>query len=201
MSASRLLSSQGTLVTTVWPAARRWQSRLLLALIGSLALALSAKVQVPMLPVPITLQTLVLQMMAVLLGGSTAMAAVGAYLLEGAAGLAVFAGTPEQGIGIAYMAGPTGGYLAGFLLAAGLMGWLAELGWDRSVAKALGLGVLGNAMILICGALWLSHLIGPERAIAAGVVPFLWPSLVKIAAAAAFTAGLWSILGRRRPSV
>lgn len=198
MSVSRPVSSTATLVATVWPAAQRWPSRLLLALVGSLALALSAKVQVPLGQVPLTLQTLVLQMMAVMLGGWTAMAAVAAYLLEGTAGLAVFAGTPEHGLGIAYMAGPTGGYLAGFLLSAGLMGWLAERGWDRSILPALGLGVLGNAVILASGAGWLSHLIGWERAVSAGVLPFLWPSVIKIGAAAAFTAGLWSVFGRRQ---
>ena len=104
----------------------------LLALAGSLLLTLSAKVQVPFYPVPITMQSLVVLCLGATLGARLGAATVVLYLLEGALGLPVFAGTPERGIGLAYMAGPTGGYLIGFVAAAYLVGLLAERGWDRS---------------------------------------------------------------------
>jgi biotin transport system substrate-specific component len=103
-----------------------------LVLIGSLLLTLSARVQVPFFPVPMTLQVLVVLLIGVAYGPRLAGATLAAWLAQGAAGLPVFAGTPEKGLGLAYMAGPTGGYLAGFLVAAILVGWLAERGWAQS---------------------------------------------------------------------
>ena len=79
------------------------------------------------------------------LGGAT----VALYLAEGAIGLPVFAGTPEKGIGLAYMAGPTGGYLLGYLVAAVVVGWLAEKGWDRNVFTTLAAMIIGTAIILL----------------------------------------------------
>jgi biotin transport system substrate-specific component len=102
--------------------------QVLLAIAGSLLLWVSAKVQVPFWPVPMTMQTFVVLGLGAAFGWRLGMATVALYLLEGAMGLPVFAGTPEKGIGLAYMAGPTGGYLAGFVVAAGITGWLAEKG-------------------------------------------------------------------------
>ena len=114
-----------------------WRDRTLLrnvALIiaGSLLLTLSAKIKVPFYPVPMTMQTLAVMLIGFTFGWRLAGAAVLFYLAQGALGLPVFLlGTPEKGIGLAYMMGPTGGYLLGFVLAAVLCGWLAERGWDR----------------------------------------------------------------------
>ena len=95
-------------------------------LIGNLLLILSAKIQIPFWPVPMTLHTLAVFFLAATLGPRLGFAAMAAYLTAGALGMPVFSGTPERGIGLAYMAGPTGGYLAGYLLGAGLTGWLAQ---------------------------------------------------------------------------
>ncbi|MFZ1681864.1 MAG: biotin transporter BioY, partial [Rhizobiaceae bacterium] len=105
--------------------------RAVLVVAGSLALWASAKFQVPFYPVPMTLQTLVLFLIAATYGPRLAVATVGLYLVEGAVGLPVFAGAPEKGIGLAYMAGPTGGYLAGYLAAAGLVSLAVARGWAR----------------------------------------------------------------------
>jgi biotin transporter BioY len=100
---------------------------LVAAVVGGVCLlTLSAKLQVPFYPVPMTMQTLVVLMIGMAYGRMLGTATVVAYLLAGAAGLPVFAGTPERGIGLAYMTGPTGGYLLGFLIASWLMGMLAD---------------------------------------------------------------------------
>ena len=109
---------------------------ILLVVVGSLFLAASAKIQVPFYPVPMTMQTFVVLFLGFALGSRLGALTVVVYLLEGAAGLPVFAGTPEKGIGIPYMLGPTGGYLVGFVLAAWAVGALAERGWGRSLPRA-----------------------------------------------------------------
>ena len=146
----------------------------LMIVVGSILLAVSAKVQVPFFPVPMTMQVLVVLLIGVTLGPRLAGATVAAYLLQGAAGLPVFAGTPEKGIGLAYMAGPTGGYLAGFFVAAAAVGWMAERGWDRDPLRLLATGIVGLAAIYALGLLWLGVLIGWDQPVLAyGLWPFL----------------------------
>ena len=116
-----------------WPRLRSRRAPLLLAraalaFVGTLVLVVSAKVEVPFYPVPMTLQTLAVLTLGALFGARLAAATVALYLGEGLIGLPVFAGAAA---GPAYLAGPTGGYLVGFLLAAALVGWLAERGWTR----------------------------------------------------------------------
>lgn len=157
---------------------RAWQAALVIA--GVVLIALSAKLQVPFWPVPMTMQTF-----AVLMIGATCGARLGgttllAYLAAGAAGLPVFA----TGAGPVYMMGPTGGYLLGFLLAAVLVGHLADRGLVRNFVSAVAVLLAGLAVIYILGAGWLATLIGFEKAIAAGVVPFLPAEVLKMALAA-----------------
>src|SRR5438105_6246866 len=97
---------------------------------GVLLLTLSAKIQIPLWPVPMTMQTYVILVIAMAYGTRLGVATVMAYLIAGAIGLPVFAGTPEKGAGVPYMLGPTGGYLLGFLVSSFLMGELARRGWD-----------------------------------------------------------------------
>lgn len=170
-----------------------------LVLAGSLLLALSAKAQVP-LYVPITLQSLVVLVLAASFGARLAALTIGLYLLQGAAGLPVFAGTPEKGIGLAYMMGPTGGFLVGFLLAGLLVGWLAERGMTRNVPRAILTMALGHAVLFACGILWLSRLIGFEAAFAVGFAPFYAATAIKTALAAALLpAAHWAVdrMGRK----
>lgn len=154
----------------------------LVALAGTLLLAISAKIQVPFYPVPVTMQTLVVLMLGMTLGSRLAFATLALYLAEGMAGLPVFAGTPEKGIGLAYMMGPTGGYLLGYLIAATLTGWLAERGLDRSLPKAALALVLGNVAIYVPGVLWLGAVIGWDKPVLAyGLTPFLLGDALKLA--------------------
>ncbi len=169
-----------------------------LALAGSVLIALSAKIQVPFWPVPMTMQTFAVIVLAMAFGARLGAATVALYLFEGALGLPVFAGTPEKGIGLAYMAGPTGGYLAGFLAAAWFAGWMAEKGWDRTVLKAAAVNALATAVIFACGLSWLAVLIGPVKAVAVGLTPFLAASAFKIALGGAVMPLAWSFARRLR---
>lgn len=161
------------------PLAERIAIALFLALLGSLILAASARIQVPFWPVPMTMQTLVVLVLAMLLGAGLGCGVIVLYIAEGMLGLPVFANTPERGVGIAYLLGPTGGYLFGFALAAYVAGWLAERGYT-GVVRAIAVQALGTAIILACGWAWLGLQIGHEKAFAAGVLPFLVSSAVKI---------------------
>jgi biotin transport system substrate-specific component len=179
-----------TIVDVLWPAsgAPRMLRAVLLALLGSALLTVSAKVQVPFYPVPMTLQTLVVLLLGLALGWRLAFATVLLYLAEGAIGLPVFAGTPGKGIGLAYMMGPTGGYLMGFAFAAAVTGWIA--GHQRDLLALVGAVTAGTATIWVLGLLWLATLVGFQQAIALGLMPFLLGDVVKAALAVALgTAG------------
>jgi len=152
-----------------------------LALVGSALLAISAKVQVPFWPVPMTMQTLVVLLIGAHGGVRLAAATVLAYLLEGAAGLPVF----STGAGLAFMAGPTGGYLAGFLFAALIAAYAVEKGFAKTLIRAAGVFIIADTLILALGFAWLSTLIGAEKALAVGVIPFLPAEALKIALATA----------------
>lgn len=162
--------------------------------LGSLLLAASAKVQVPFWPVPMTMQTFVVLVLGMTCGARLAMLTVLAYLAQGLAGLPVFAGAMA---GPAYMAGPTAGYLVGFVVAAGVIGLLAERGWDRSALKAFAAMSIGHALIFVFGVAWLSTLMGLEKAIAVGVTPFIAATVLKSALGMAVMVVAWSVLRRR----
>ena len=165
---------------------------------GSLLLTLSAKVQVPFYPVPMTMQTLVVIGLGLALGPVRGAAAVALYLLQGALGLPVFAGTPEKGIGLAYMMGPTGGYLLGYLPAALLAGWLAERGWDRNVFSAMAAALLAGAVIYLPGLLWLGSVIGFDKPILAfGLYPFILGDITKAMLAALAFPAAWKWLSAK----
>jgi biotin transport system substrate-specific component len=166
-------------------------------LFGVCLLTLSAKLRVPFWPVPMTMQTLVVLMLGMACGPRLGAGAVVAYLLVGAAGLPVFAGTPERGIGLAYMMGPTGGFLMGFVLAAWITGALAERGWDRSVPWCAAAMLAGTVVIFVLGLAALIPITGLSRAIETGLVPFLASSALKIALGAVAMPVIWRVLGRR----
>jgi biotin transport system substrate-specific component len=163
---------------------------------GVLLVTLAAKVQIPFWPVPMTLHTLAIMALAVGLGPRFAVATMLGYLAAGAAGLPVFSGTPERGIGLAYMAGPTGGYLAGYLLAAGLTGALAA---GRGLLGRVAAMLAGLAVIYALGLAWLALFVPADRVIALGLLPFLLGDLVKIglvAAGSSVLPGLRRVLAR-----
>lgn len=172
-------------------------TKLLLVLFGTLLLTLSAKVQIPFWPVPMTMQPFVVLLIGMTYGARLGGAAILVYLCEGALGLPVFAGTPERGLGLVYLAGPTGGYLAGFLLAAVLVGWMGERGWRRSAWRVAAATGIGHVTILAAGMVWLASLIGWAKAWQFGVAPFL-PSTVVNAALGVATVQLLSRVSIRR---
>ena len=178
-----------------------------LCLAGALLLTLSSKVSVPLLPVPMTLQPLAVLCIGAAYGTRLSVLTVVAYLLSGICGLPVFANTPPLPAGPLYLLGPTGGFLLSYIPAAAFMGLVAEAKLDRSFATMLPCALLANAMILICGFLWLAfaanvgasgHGIGMAAAWSNGVAPFLLGNVLKAALAAAILPATWALLGARQ---
>ena len=159
-----------------------------LVVFGSLLLAVSAQFKIPLYPVPVTGQTLVVLLIGMTYGPRLGGITLAAYLFEGALGLPVFAGGAA---GVAVLMGPTAGYLFGFLLAAIAMGYLAERGMGRTVVSTIAAMVIGNCVIYLCGALWLANFIGFGQAIAAGVLPFLYGDALKLVVAAGLMPWAW----------
>jgi len=152
---------------------------------------------VPFYPVPMSMQTFVLLVLAMAYGWRLGAATIVLYLAEGAAGLPVFAGTPEKGIGLAYMMGPTGGYLAGFVLAVVVCGWLAERGWDRNPLMTALAMLAGNIAIYLPGLYWLGTLLGWDKPILEwGLYPFLLGDITKLVLAALVMPGAWMLVRR-----
>lgn len=165
-------------------------SQLALILAGTALLALSAQFafRIPISPVPVTGQTLVVLMIGMAYGSRLGFATVCAYLLEGGMGLPVFA---NGAAGWPVLIGPTGGYLIGFAAAAFVLGLLAERGFGRGpVSTALAM-LVGTAVIYLCGATWLGQFIGMEKAVAAGVLPFLYGDVLKLVVAAGLMPLAW----------
>ncbi len=165
---------------------------------GSLLIALSAQVKVPLpfSPVPVTGQTFAVLMIGALLGSRRGSLCALLYIIQGAAGLPVFA----FGGGPAVLAGPTGGYLAGFVLGAYVTGFLAERGWDRRVSTTILAMVLGNLGIYSFGLVWLCFLMGIGRAVlVVGLYPFIIGDLLKIVLAAVVLPSAWKLLGKINP--
>jgi biotin transport system substrate-specific component len=190
-----------TLAATLWPADEshaRLVRGVLLMLTGTVLLTLSAKLKVPFWPVPMTMQTFAVLLIGAAYGWRLGAATIALYLAEGAMGLPVFAGTPEKGIGLAYMLGPTGGYLVGFVVAAAVAGWLAERGFDRSRATTALAMLAGTALIYLFGFAWLAHLIGFDKAMRFGVLPFLLADALKLLLATFVLPLSWTLIARHR---
>ena len=170
----------------------RLLTHLLLALIGSVFLIISAKVQIPFYPVPMTMQTLVVLMIGMSYGAPLAASTVFLYLFQGAIGLPVFA----TGGGLAYMMGPTGGYLVGFFLSAILLGLLASNGWGKTWQTTAVAMILGVGVIFAIGVSWLGVFIGFEAAIINGFLPFIYADFLKIIIASFAMPTAWSVVDR-----
>ncbi len=193
-----LQANHATLIQTTLTTHSSILTKIMLAVVGSLALWASAKISIPFYPVPMTMQTYVVLVIGMSFGWKLGGATILLYLAEGALGLPVFAGTPEKGLGVAYMMGPTGGYLLGFLVAAMTVGWLAERGYDRKLLPALFSMTLGTGLIFLIGYLWLGTVIGWDKPILSlGVTPFLFGDLLKISLAATTLSLTWKFLDRK----
>jgi len=189
-----------TLVDACWQKESAFIRNIVLAVAGSIVLWISAKIQIPFYPVPVSMQTLVVLMIGMAFGWKLGASTIALYLAEGFAGLPVFAGTPEKGIGIAYMAGPTGGYLFGFVIAAAAVGWLAERGFDRSIMLTAVAMLVGSVLIYIPGIAWLGSIVGWDKPVMQwGMLPFLYGDALKLLLAALLMPALWKLIGWKSP--
>jgi biotin transport system substrate-specific component len=191
-------ASMPTIADAIWPARQNeFVRNATLMVFGFCLLTLSAKIQVPLWPVPISMQTFAVLVIGMAYGWRLGAATVLSYLIAGASGLPVFAGTPERGIGLLYMMGPTGGFLVGFLIAAAVVGYLAERGWDRSFLGTGAAMIVGHAIISLLGVVWLAKAFGVPKAIEVGFTPFLWAGLLKTILGVACMPLIWKLIGRR----
>ena len=167
----------------------------LTVLAGVAILTASAKITVPFWPVPMTLQTMAIMAIALATGPRVACATVLGYLATGAAGLPVFAGTPERGIGLAYMVGPTGGYLLGYLIASWLVGTLVQ---GRSTLARFGIMMAGMVPVYVLGLAWLAAFVPLEKVAEYGFTPFILGDTIKIALVALGSAACTRFVKRNK---
>ncbi|MEO0359020.1 MAG: biotin transporter BioY [Pseudomonadota bacterium] len=180
---------------------------------GIAALWASAKFQVATQPVETTLQLLVVMVIGASYGPRLAFATVAGYVALGLYGLPVFAGTPHKGIGLAYILGPTGGYILGFMIAAYVVGLLAKAGWDRNPISMAGAMAVGILCVYIPGVIWLSSgfnllasLAGQDSFMgygwanwyAYGVKTFIWVDALKLVVAVVAFPLIWKLVGDAR---
>ena len=189
---------QPTYADLIRPSTRTRQIALdiLLVIAGSLLVALlsQVRVQAGFSPVPITGQTLAVLLVGATLGSRRGALAMLTYLAEGAIGLPVFAGAG----GAARLVGPTGGYLVGFVVAAFIVGWLAERGWDRRPLTTALAMLAGNSTIYLFGVSWLAIMVGSDKALPMGLYPFIVGDVLKLALAMALLPAGWWLVGANR---
>ena len=151
---------------------------LFLAILGTILLAISSKIKIPFWPVPMTMQTFVVLLIGIVYGWKLGLFTISLYLLEGIAGIPVFAGTPEKGMGIVYFTGPTMGYLIGFLISAFFAGFLS---FDNNFLKNFIKLTFSVSFIYVLGLIWLGTIIGWDKPVfSLGAKPFLLAELFKV---------------------
>lgn len=184
--------------------AAKLATNLATVVLGTLVITIAAKINVPVWPVPVTLQGLAIAALAAAFGARIGVATVALYLLQGAMGLPVFA----TGGGLPYLIGPTGGFLLGFLFMAGIIGYAADRGASSKPLTLFGAMLIGDAVLLALGFAWLLLLSGQAgwidqtnvlaSAWAKAVQPFLVWDVLKMALAALTVTGAWGLMGRKR---
>lgn len=173
--------------------------KVVLVMAGIAFLAIAAKIKVPMFPVPMTMGTFAVLTMGAAYGERLGLVTILGYMLIGALGFDIFAGSSAENFGLTYMKGGTGGYLVGYVLAVIALGTLARAGWDRSALKMAGAMLLGNALIYVPGLIWLGMLYGWDKPILQwGLTPFLLGDVLKLAMAAIILPFAWKMVGRAR---
>ncbi|MEX0371190.1 MAG: biotin transporter BioY [Tateyamaria sp.] len=170
-----------------------------LVVLGIALLAVAAKIKVPMWPVPITMGTFAVLTIGAAYGARLGLVTILGYMLVGALGFDVFAGSSAEKFGLTYMMGGTGGYLVGYVLATFALGVLAQRGWDRSVVWMALAMLIGNVLIYVPGLAWLGQLYGWDKPILEwGLTPFLIGDALKLALAALVLPAAWKLVGRAR---
>lgn len=173
--------------------------RVAMVVLGIFALAATAKIQVPMIPVPMTLTTFAVLTIGAAYGPRMGLATIIGYLLVGMLGFDIFAKSSAELNGLEYMMGSTGGYLVGYVLATAALGFAARKGWDRNIFKMAGAMLAGNVLIYIPGILWLAHLYTWEKPIIEwGLTPFIYGDLTKLVLAALIVPAVWKLVGKAR---
>jgi biotin transport system substrate-specific component len=183
-----------TIVDTLWPRTGLLRDIACIG-IGALLTAWLTRIEIPLMPVPITGQTLAVLLVGALLGSKRGALSMIVYLGSGLMGAPVFS---NAGWGLHHLSGPTGGYLVGFVSAAFFVGWLSERGWDRKVLTTVFAMILGMVVIYLMGCLWLLHFVGWEAVLRVGVFPFLIGDGLKIAIAAMALPSGWALFGLPR---
>jgi biotin transport system substrate-specific component len=171
--------------------------------LGTLLITICAKINVPVWPVPVTLQGFAIAALSAAFGLRIGVATVALYLLEGAFGLPVFA----TGGGLAYLAGPTGGFLIGFLLLAAIVGYAADRGASGKPLTLFAAMLVGDAVLFVLGFAWLVLMAGQAQwidqanvvasAFAKAIQPFIIWDILKMALAALTVTGAWNLLSKR----
>lgn len=172
-----------------------------LVVLGIALLAVAAKIKLPIWPspVPITMGTFAVLTIGAAYGARLGLATILGYMLIGALGFDIFAGSTAETAGLTYMMGGTGGYLLGYVAATLMLGTLAERGWDRSVMWMALAMLIGNALIYVPGLLWLGQLYGWDQPILAwGLTPFLIGDALKLALASSLLPLVWKLIGDAR---
>jgi biotin transport system substrate-specific component len=181
MSANTLTFSH--YVKLLWSARKTCLQEIALIIAGSLLIAFSAQISIPLQPVPITFQSTTVLLVGVLFGPWRGSAVVALYLLEGAIGMPVFA---SFSAGLAVFLHPSAGYLLGMLPAAFMTGYLTQKGWTRNILTSFVAVTLGDMLIFAAGLAMLAYFMGIQNAIIYGLLPFAVTELVKLAALAVF---------------
>lgn len=179
--------------------AARIVRQVMLVALGIAALTLAAQIKVPMWPVPATMGTFAVLTIGAAYGARLGLVTILTYMALGALGADVFAGSSPESNGLEYMAGPTGGYLVGYVLATALLGALARRGWDRSVGLMALAMLLGNLVIYVPGLAWLFQLYGWDPSLFwSGMGKFLIGDAMKLALAALLLPAAWRVVGSAR---
>ncbi len=172
-----------------------------MVILGIMALAILAKVKVPMWPVPITMGTFAVLTIGATYGPRLGLTTILGYMIIGALGFDVFAGSTAENAGLTYMMGGTGGYLVGYVLATLALGFAARAGWDRSVLLMAVALLIANALIYLPGVAWLTVLYEGKTlawAVEVGLTPFVIGDALKLGLAALLVPGLWKLIGNAR---
>ncbi len=196
-----LVANDKVLVETfgVTEGANKMIKQIALVIVGIAALAVFAKIKVPMWPVPITMGTFAVLTIGAAYGPRLGLATIMGYMIIGALGFDIFANSTAELNGLTYMMGGTGGYLVGYVLATLALGFAARRGMDRSMGKMALAMLIGNAIIYIPGLLWLVQLYGLDQPILEwGFTPFVIGDALKLALAAVMVPGLWKLIGNAR---
>lgn len=183
-----------TIYTRTFPRAAGWLRDLTLIILGALFVAALAQVEIPLpfTPVPITGQTFGVLLVGAALGSKRGAASLASYVALGIFGFPFFAGGAH---GLEIVIGATGGYLIGFVIAAYVIGLLAEQGLERNIRTSIIPFLVGTVIIYVCGVAWLSVFLGSfSKALAAGLLPFLVGDAIKLVAASLVLPAAWKFV-------